>query len=618
MKDKVRIGNAGGFWGDDLDAFRRQLEDGELDYVSLDFLAEITMSILRKQRLKNPAAGFVPDFVAQVVENATLLRRRGARVVTSAGGINPLGCARRIVEELNRVEQPLRVAVIEGDDLMDRLAELYPGHTELCNLETGESFAGIRDRLQSANVYLGVGPVLKALETGAEVVVAGRVTDTAITMGPMIHEFGWALDDWDRLAAGLVAGHIIECGAQATGGNFTDWRKVPSWDRMGYPIVEAYSDGSFVVTKHPGTGGLVSVDTVREQLVYEMGDPACYISPDVVADFTTIRLAADGPDRVRVWGIRGRPATPTFKVSMAYADGFKASAGIIVGGEEALAKARLLADIFWRRLGTRFERTHTEYVGYNAGLGGLAPPIQPNEILLRFHAYDHDPARLEAFAKSIAPLILSGPPGVAVTGGRPSAQEVVAYYPTLIPKSLVTCRVSLLDNQGRIERQVEVAGQTGFEEELSSPGGVANFGEPAWADPAGGSAGPGEVAWTGETERVPLQRLCLARSGDKGDTANIGVVARSEAAYRFLKARLTAEAVREMFRGLCRGRVRRYALDNLLALNFLLEESLDGGGTRSLMIDAQGKLFASGLLGQSMEVPRQVLESVVMDADPPI
>ncbi len=284
MKDKIRIANAGGFWGDDLGVLRRQLEGGEVDYISSDFLAEVTMSILRKQQLKNEAMGYVGDFVDQIVDVAELMKAKKVRMLTNAGGINPLACARKILSELKKKGVDFKITVVIGDNIIERIDEFYPDKAMFTDMETGDDFAHIKDNIQSANVYLGVPPLLKALESGADLILAGRVTDTSITMAPMIYELGWELDDWDKLAAGLVAGHIIECGAQASGGNFTDWQKVKKWDNMGYPIVEMNRDGSLEVYKHPNTGGLISRDTIREQLVYEMGDPKHYISPDVVCN----------------------------------------------------------------------------------------------------------------------------------------------------------------------------------------------------------------------------------------------------------------------------------------------------------------------------------------------
>lgn len=598
MKEKIRIGNAGGFWGDDLDAFRRQLEGGDLDYITSDFLAEITMSILRKQQLKKPELGYVTDFVNQVVDNAETIKAKKVKVISNAGGINPVGCAKQIIKGLKQKNIDLKIAVIEGDNIVDRLDEFYPEKAKLKNMETGENFSTVKEKVQSANVYLGVPPIVKALEMGADLIIAGRVTDTSVTMAPLVYEFGWELNDWDKLAAGLVAGHIIECGAQSAGGNFTDWQKVPKWDNFGYPIVEVSPDGSFVVTKHDNTGGLISVDTVREQLVYEMGDPLNYISPDVVANFVTINLEQVGENRVKVFGVKGSPSTPFLKVSMAYQDGYKATGSIIISSNKASEKADIFAQMMWNRLGFDFEKKNIEKVGYNACHLNLAKDIEPNEILLRFNVYDYERYKLDEFAKNLAPLILSGPPGVAVTGGRPRIQNVMSYYPALISKELVNSQVKILDMDANITNEFEISSITGFEQDVQQENSsfqqcieVKNF-EPKHLD----------------SKKVTLRELCLARSGDKGDMANIGVVARSEKIYEFLKENLTASWVKYKFSEHCKGAVKRYELDNLLAINFLLEQSLDGGGTKSLMIDAQGKTYASALLNQKICIPEGLLE----------
>ncbi len=601
MKDKIRIGNAGGFWGDDLDAFRRQLEGGDLDYISIDFLAEITMSILKKQHLKNPEAGYVTDFVNQVIDHAELIRRKGTRILTNAGGINPISCAKAIAAALKKKNIAFRIAVVEGDDIYERLPGIYPDKAEFRNLESGVSFEEIKGSVRSANAYLGIAPLVKALQSGAEIVIAGRVTDTAITMAPAAFEFGWKLDDWDKLASALVAGHIIECGAQSSGGNFTDWHKVSRWDNMGYPVVEIYPDATFAVTKHLNTGGLVSVDTVKEQLVYEMGDPASYISPDCIADFLSIRLEHDVPNRVRISGVKGKPSTSSYKVSMSYSDGYRSSASIIISGYEALEKARMFADIFWKRLGIEFEKKNAEFVGYDACHHELAKVITPNEILLRLSAYDHDPSKLDLFSKAIAPLILSGPPGVAVTGGRPSVQEVLTYFPTLIPKDAVSVVVKTIGPDGNITAAYDIPSVTGFEADQFDTNISSDR---QLKQPESRNQKPE----TGIT--VPYRQICLARSGDKGDMVNLGVIARSPEIYLWLKDNLTAIRIREMFKSLCKGNVTRYELDNLGALNFLLEQSLDGGGTKSLMIDAQGKTFASALLNQEVAIPENLLSTI--------
>ncbi|WP_321282047.1 acyclic terpene utilization AtuA family protein [Marinifilum fragile] len=599
MKTKIRIANAGGFWGDDLGVLRRQLEGGEVDYISSDFLAEVTMSILRKQQLKNEALGYVTDFVDQIVDVADLMKSKGVRMITNAGGINPIGCARKILSELEKKGVSLKIAVVDGDNIVDRIDEFYPAKANFKNMDSGDDFESIIQNIQSANVYLGVPPLLKALESGADLILAGRVTDTSVTMAPMIYELGWELNDWDKLAAGLVAGHIIECGAQSTGGNFTDWEKVERWDNMGYPIVEMKQNGDFTVYKHENTGGLISVDTIREQLVYEMGNPDQYISPDVVADFTHLKLEELESNKVLVSGAKGYPSTPYLKVSMAYEDGYKATSSIVISGGRVLNKAQEFEKIFWDRLDTDFLKKNTEFVGYNACHQHLADHIDPNEILLRLSVYDTDVAKIRDFSMSIAPLILSGPPGVAVTGGRARMQQVITYWPTLIPKECITSTVHVLNEQGEVIESNDIGSVLGYEEELTfkEASEHTDYINPAW-----------------EEDRlitVALRDICLGRSGDKGDTVNIGVLARSEEIYQYLKHDLTAEKLSEMFFGMVKGKIHRYEIDNLLALNFLLEESLDGGGTKSLMIDAQGKTFATALLNQEIMIPEKLLSSMM-------
>ena len=441
----VRVANGQGFWGDSVDAPLALLEGGPIDYLGLDYLAEVTLSIMMRQKLKDPAAGYATDFVEFVRRALPRLVEGGVRVVTNAGGLNPRACRARVLEAAHELGfEGLRVGVVEGDDLLARLPELAAAGHPMRNMDTGEPLASVLDRVVSANAYLGARPVAEALAAGAQIVLCGRVTDTALALGPLVHEHGWAADDWDRLAAGTIAGHILECGAQATGGNFSRFWEVPELWNVGYPIAEVAADGSFVVTKHPGTGGLVTVDTVAEQLVYEMGDPASYVTPDVTADFTSIRLDPAGPDRVRVSGVRGRPNTPFLKLSASYLDGWKAAGQVTVSGPRAVEKARLAAEIVWRRLaraGVEFGAgdRREELLGVSGCLPGILPgPDAPPEVVLRLAVRDPDRAKVERFGKEIAPLVTSGPPGVTgFAGGRPRAQEVVAYWPALIAREQV-------------------------------------------------------------------------------------------------------------------------------------------------------------------------------------
>jgi hypothetical protein len=454
MREKIKVAGGQGFWGDLPDAPVRQVEGGHVDYLMLDYLAEVTMSIMQKQRARDPAAGYARDFVPLMREILPACVARDIRVTANAGGVNPPACAdavREVARALGLTGR-LKIGVVTGDDIMDRLDEFLARGLELRNMDTNEPLSTVRDQIQSANVYLGAQPIVEALRGDARVVITGRATDTGLTLAPLIHEFDWRADDWDRLAAGTIAGHIIECGAQCSGGNCQyDWESIPDLANVGFPIVEASPDGTFVVTKHEGTGGRVNVPSVKEQLVYEMGDPHEYITPDCVADFTTVQLADDGRDRVRVSGIEGRAATEFLKVSISYSAGFKAVGTLVYSWPQAYAKARAADQILrarLERLGLRFDEILTEFVGANATHGALAGEPSPDapEVQLRVGVRGQDRTDVERFTKEIAPLILTGPPGVTgFAGGRPKVEEIVAYWPALIPKSEIEPRVEVLE-----------------------------------------------------------------------------------------------------------------------------------------------------------------------------
>jgi hypothetical protein len=441
----IRIGNGQGFWGDSVDAPVELVRGGPIDYVGMDYLAEVTLSIMMRQKLKNPELGYATDFIDFIRQVLAEAQRRNVRILTNAGGLNPRACRAKIFEVARELGLPgIRVGVVEGDDVLARLPGLVAAGHPLRNMDTGELLAPHVDRLMSANAYLGARPVVSALAQGALIVLCGRITDTALALAPLIHEFGWGEGDWDRLAAGTIAGHILECGAQCTGGNYSRWWEVPDLWKVGYPIVEAHEDGGFVVTKHEGTGGMVTEGTVAEQLLYEMNKPAEYITPDCTADFTSIRLRQEGRDRVAVSAIRGGPKTPTLKISASYLAGYKASGQVTVSGPRAIAKAELAAEIVWRRLeraGVTFEPENrlAELLGTGACLPGIFPPVSdPPEVVLRLSVRDPDPAKVERFGKEIAPLVTAGPPGVTgFAGGRPKPQEVVAYWPALLAREEV-------------------------------------------------------------------------------------------------------------------------------------------------------------------------------------
>jgi hypothetical protein len=448
----VRVGAGQGFWGDWLEAPRRQVEGGQIDYLMLDYLAEVTMSILQKQKERDPAMGYARDFVGAMESVMSAVADRGVKVIANAGGVNPPSCAAAIrsVATKQGKSDKIRIGVVTGDDLLPRLDDLIASGHQLRNMETDEPLSTVRDRVLSANAYIGSKPIVEALAKGANVVITGRSTDTALTMAPLRHEFGWRDDQYDLLAAGIIAGHIIECGAQCSGGNcLYDWQNIPDLANVGYPIVEAVADGTFTVTKHPKTGGRISVHSVTEQCVYEMGDPHSYITPDVVADFTTIHLEDAGPDRVKVFGIKGRPETDKLKVSVAYRAGFKAVGTLVYSWPNAYEKAQLADRVLRERLknlGLTFDRILTEFVGVSATHGPLVGDIgDPPEVQLRVGVRGPDKAVIERFTREIAPLVLNGPPSVTgFAGGRPKVEEIVAYWPALIDKSVVTTKVEVL------------------------------------------------------------------------------------------------------------------------------------------------------------------------------
>jgi hypothetical protein len=443
----IRIANGQGFWGDWLEAPVRLVEQGPIDYLILDYLAEVTMSILQKQKDDDPALGYARDFPPLIGRIASQIRERNVKVIANAGGVNPLACAQAVL----KAAPGLKVAVVQGDDVYPRLDELIAKGHELRDMDTGRPLATIRPRVLSANAYIGAFPLAEALAAGANVVIAGRCTDTALALAPMIDRFGWGEQEWDKLAAGTIAGHIVECGAQCTGGNSqVDWRNLPDMANIGYPIVEAEPDGSFTTTKHPGTGGRVHSDVIKEQLLYELGDPRNYITPDCVADFTSIRLTDTGPDRVRVSGIRGGPRPAMLKVSVSYANGWKAIGTLVYSWPEALEKAQA-ADIIVRQrlagLGLAFDEIHTEFLGVNACHGPVAAPSRdPAEVQLRIGVRGQDQRAVERFTRELIPLVLNGPPGATGFGeGKPPVREIVAYWPALIPREEIRTTVSVLE-----------------------------------------------------------------------------------------------------------------------------------------------------------------------------
>jgi hypothetical protein len=446
-KEHIRIASGQGFWGDLLTAPLMQVSKGEIDYLMLDYLAEVTMSILQKQKMKNPSAGYARDLVQTCEDVLPYIKSKGIKLITNGGGVNPEAARDAVFAVARKLGiTGLKIGIVTGDNILSVMDQLIDSGNEMRNMETGQPIAEIKDKLLSANVYFGALPVVEALRQGADIVITGRTTDTGLTLAPMIHEFGWSFEDWDKLAAGTVAGHINECGAQASGGNFLgDWESLPDMANIGFPIIEAYPDGSFIVTKHEGTGGAVTRETVSEQLMYEIGNPAEYITPDCIADFTTIQLEDLGNNRVKAYGIKGLPATPFYKVSASYSDGYVAFSSLTYSAPDAYKKASAADKILRKRLeqlGLEFDEIRTEFIGMNACHGAIAAPIEPNEIMMRIGVRSHSYAAVERFGKEIAPLILTGPPSVTgFAGGRPKPSDVVAYFPALLRKDTVSHRV---------------------------------------------------------------------------------------------------------------------------------------------------------------------------------
>ncbi len=454
MKEKVRVAGGQGFWGDLPTAPIEQVRGGQIDYLMLDYLAEVTMSIVQKQKQRDPNAGYARDFVSLMREILPDCVEKNIKVLSNAGGVNVKGCAEAIRDAANDsgLSGKVKIGVVTGDDILERLEEFLDRGVTIDNMDTGESLHGILDKVQSANVYLGAQPLVEALNREAQIVVGGRLTDTGLTLAPLMHEFGWSFEDWNRVAAGTIAGHIIECGAQCSGGNCQyDWQTIPDLANIGFPIVEAFRDGEFVITKHEKTGGRINIPSIKEQLLYEMGDPKSYITPDVIADFTTIRLKDDGANRVRVFGIEGSPRTPFYKVSIAYSGGWKAVGTLVYSYPDAFEKAKAADRILRARLdklGLKFDTILTEFVGVSATHGALAgePRGDIPEVQLRVGVRGQNKADVERFTKEIAPLILTGPPSVTgFAGGRPKVEEIMAYFPALIPKELIETNVEIIE-----------------------------------------------------------------------------------------------------------------------------------------------------------------------------
>jgi len=573
---KVRVGCSSGFWGDTPTAVTQLVQQGELDYLVADYLSEITMSLLVAARAKNPQLGFCPDFVEAVAPHLADIKRRGLRVVTNGGGINPAACAAALAAIAKKSGTEMKIACVTGDDLMAEKAKLVGTAKEMF---TG---APLPATVNSMNAYYGAGPIVRALEAGAEIVVTGRATDSALALGPLMHEHGWGIEDWDKLAAGSLAGHLIECGAQATGGNHSDWEQVGSFANMGFPIAEVSESGELLLTKPPGTGGIISVGTVAEQMLYEIGDPRAYQLPDVVADWSNVQMleVAGG---VRVKGARGRPPSNHYKISATYMDGYKATCVAVFQGGAAARKARAISDSILERSRTvfashglqDFPQTHVQVLGAEDSFGAAAVAESglPREAVLWQAVQHQDKRAIQLWAREIAACGTGGVPGTcAVVGGRPKPSPCLKLFSFLHPKSEMDAVVSVDGEELQYQAPVPTQQQQEVEQTDEAD------------DDASLPVGP---------HSARLDLLAYTRSGDKGDSCNIGVIARDPAFLPYIRRQLTEQAVAQHFAHVFDGPavVRRFSLPGTHALNFLLEASLGGGGIASLRPDPQGKAY---------------------------
>jgi hypothetical protein len=605
MDRTIRIGGASGFWGDSMVAAPQLVATGALDYLVFDYLAETTMAVLAGARAKRPELGYATDFV-DIAMKAVLpeVMRQGIKVVANAGGIHPQGCADALRALADSLGLKPRIAVVLGDDVSPLLPALRTAGTR--DLATGQP---LPERVLSANAYLGALPVARALAEGADIVITGRCVDSAVTLGPLMHEFGWTAQDHDLLAAGSLAGHLIECGCQATGGLHTDWQDIPDWPDIGYPVLECHADGRFVVTKPEGTGGRVLRAAVAEQLLYEIGDPGAYLLPDVSCDFRHVRIEQQGPDRVEVSGARGTPPTAQYKVSATALDGFRCAGTLVIVGMDAAAKARRTGQAILQRVRRilqaqglpDFKATAVELLGAETLYGPHARTGAAREVMLRVVADHAMKPALEIFAREIAPAGTSWSPGTTSPGGgRPSPSPLIKPLAFFVDKAAVPVQV-VMDGQVLVV-EVPLAGPV-LPVDLPLAGRAAppqDLPEPApWVDSLAGDVEP--------QIEVPLVRLAWARSGDKGNTANIGVIARRPEWLPLLWARLTPQAVHAHLAHLVLGPVERFHLPGISAMNFLLHEALDGGGPASRRMDPLGKGLAQILLDMPVRVPAEWL-----------
>ncbi len=601
QRDVLRIGGASGAWGDSPSGIGPLLAAG-VDILMMDYLAEVTMSLLARARLKDSAAGYPPDVISYLSPHLPEIARHGVRVVTNAGGVNPRACKQALEQLIAQSGLALKVAVVEGDDLLPMLDTLRAEGTR--EWQTGEP---IPEKMLTANAYLGAVPIAVALDAGADIVITGRCVDSALALGALIDAFGWKAHDYDRLAAGSLVGHLLECGPQATGGLFSDWREVPDWASIGYPIATCQPDGSFTIGKPAGTGGLVTPQTVAEQVLYEVGDPSAYVLPDVVADFSRVHLEQMGVDCVRVTGARGYPSTSTLKVSATWQSGWRATAMIVIIGEEAVAKAERSADALLARARALFrsvqvpdfDAVHSEVLGAEASYGRRSRARGAREVVLRLVVDHRDPRALNLFAREVGSSALSFAQGTAaLIGGRPKPTPVVRLFSFLVNKDRLPDSTVQLGSDSPLIVPLPLPGDISVQRSNLPGGHVAEAGSVS-------TLSASSLLADRATRRVPLRRFAHARSGDKGDNVNVAILCRNPEHFAWLRDQLTVERMAEHFADMVQGSIERFEVPGLHALNFLMHRALGGGGMASRQIDALGKAYGQQALELEVEVPAE-------------